>query len=268
MQARVPGAYRIDAAIAPAGAAGYGEDRNRWTLGVTVGAWRGPGGKVSTDELFLRLPGVHKQQLAVLMRKLPGLALVRLDLHAAPERCRYDGGYERWEGVLDAVVATNIRDADLAAWVEAMRKPLIVRDEMLGSLTFDRALSWYEGRRVLEGAEYKLAVVIEDPPDVERDAATLESLRARVGEIEAQLPRYRHAAGEQLLVLYNDEWRDDDAPRLTREQFTNRLVLASVYMHPDGGIDIFFGDADLFGGHQIHLRLDAPDAVPEVGLVG
>lgn len=261
-------AFAIDAAIAPSGSAGYGEDRNRWTLGVSVGAWRGPNGVVVTEDLFLTRPGLREPELIALRNKLPALALVRLQLRAAPEKRRYESGVERWEATLEAVVTTNVRDAALAAWVEEMRKPVVIRDDVLGSMTLDRALSWYQGSRIVDGGTYTLAVMIEEPPDVARDAATLEALRARVEEIEAQVPRYRESAADELLTLYNEEWRDEELPRLTREEFMARLRVHAVHLQSDGRIDVYFDDDDLFAGHVIHVRLEAPDRVLEVGIAG
>jgi hypothetical protein len=258
----------IVAAVAPSGAAGYGEDRNRWTLGVSIGAWREPGGAVVIDDLFLTLPGLHKQQLALLMAKLPGLGLARLALNAAPMKRQYDSGLERWEATIEALVTTDVRDAELAAWVEEMRKPVVVADPALGTLVLDRASSCYRADRMVDDQPYRLVVVIEHVPDAARDAAILAALRDRISGIETHVAHYRQAAADELLGVYNESWWEEDLPRLTPEQFMSRLRLKSVYVQPEGGVDVYFDDDDLFAGHVVHVRLDVADRVLEVGLAG
>lgn len=267
-QAEKPAGFRIDVAVAPSGAAGFGDGSELWQLGVLIGAWRVPGGALSTEELYLTRPGLTRAELRPLQDRLSGLALARLRLKAAPAKRRYPSGHERWEAVIESIEATEIGDRELVAWVDKMRKPIVVRDEALGVLTFDRALSCYQAKRKLGAARYELTIELDSAPDVARDAVRIQALREVVAAVEAGVPRYRMAAAEKLLENYNDAWRNEDEPRLSRAQFAARLSLATIHVLASGGIEVFFEDGGLFAGHVIHLRLDSPDRVRTIDIAG
>jgi hypothetical protein len=96
----------------------------------------------------------------------------------------------------------------------------------------------------------------------------LAAVRGTVGELEARVPRYRESAADELLELYNEQWRDEESPRLTRAEFMARMRLHSVHLDSDRGIVVSFNDDDLFGGHVILLRLAAPDQILEINIAG
>jgi hypothetical protein len=268
LQAQPAPGHLIDVAVAPSGAAGFGDGSERWQLGVSIGAWRVPGGALSTEELYVRRPGLTHDQLRPLQDRLSGYALARLRLKAAPAKRRYPSGLERWEAVLESIEAAKVVDRELVAWVETMRKPIVVRDDVLGVLTFDRTLSRYQAGRSLGSVRYELTIETSTAPDAVRDAATIKALRGVVTAVESGVPRYRQAATAKLFDVYNDSWRNDDEPRLTRTQFASRLTLDSVHVLPDGGIEVFFQDGDLFAGQVIHLRLDTPERVRSIDIAG
>lgn len=267
LQARETG-FVIDAAVAPSGAAGFGDGSKHWLLGFPVGAWRTPGGALSTEEIYVTRPGLERSQLQSLQDRLTGLALVRLRLTAPPAKRRYPSGHERWEAVLESIEPSKVNDRELTTWVEEMRKPIVVRDATLGVLTFDRPLSSYQAKRSLGGMAYDLAILINTEPDVGRDSAAIKSLRATIAAIEAGVPRYREAAADELLQNYNDNWRNDGDALLTRREFASRLTLDSISVDSTGEIDVFFKDGELFAGHVIQLRLDSAGRVRSIAIAG
>jgi hypothetical protein len=267
LQAREAG-FVIDAAVAPSGAAGFGDGSKLWLLGVPVGAWRAPGGALSTEEIYVTRPGLERGQLQSLQDRLSGLALVRLRLSAPPAKRRYPSGHERWEAVLVSIETSEVNDRELTAWVEKMRKPVVVRDDILGVLTFDRSLSSYEARRSLAGVPYDLAILIDTAPDAGRDSAAIKSLRATVAAIEAGVPRYREAAADELLENYNDNWRNDGDAVLSRREFASRLTLDSINVDSNGEIDVYFKDGEMFAGHVIQVRVDSAGRVRSIAIAG
>jgi hypothetical protein len=268
MQAEAAAGFKIEVAVAPSGAAGFGDGGESWTLGVLIGAWRVPGGALSMEPLYVKRPGLKHDELRPLQDRLRGLALAKLHLSAAPEKVRYPSGHERWEAVLETIEATEVDDRELLAWVEEKNKPIVIRDEVLGALTLDRTRSYYLAERTVGGVGYEIMIGLGTEPDSRRDAAKIKALRGIVTAVEAGVPRYREAAVDELLEDYNAQWRNEDDPRLSRAEFASRLTLDSIHIEPRGKIDVYFRDGDLFAGHFIELRLDTPDRVRSIGLAG
>jgi len=80
--------------------------------------------------------------------------------------------------------------------------------------------------------------------------------------------RVRAFAAKELLELKNDTWLGEDEVEVSEEEFKSRMVIESVGFHPDGDIEFWFADGDLFWGHsiQVDARLaDGPTAAQMCG---
>jgi hypothetical protein len=225
-------------------------------------------GFVGTLPLYVRRPGLEHDELRPFQDRLCGLALAGLRLRAAPVKVRSPSGHERWEAVLETIEAMEVDDRELLAWVEGKRKPIVIRDEVLGVLTLDRTRTHYQAERTVGDVRYEVMIRFGTEPDSRRDAGKIKALRGIVTAVEAGVPRYREAAADELLENYNAQWRNESDPPLSRAEFASRLTLDSIHIEPRGKIDVYFKDGDLFAGHFIELRLDTPDRVRTIGIAG
>lgn len=73
-----------------------------------------------------------------------------------------------------------------------------------------------------------------------------------------------------LLPMYNDEWRDEDAPVLTDVEFRSALGASEVNVWEEEAMMIYFADSGLFAGHLIEAFVEGPDndRRVSVGIVG
>jgi hypothetical protein len=84
------------------------------------------------------------------------------------------------------------------------------------------------------------------------DLAKTISLAVRVVEnIHSFDEEARAKATKDLLGTYNDNWRNEDEPILSESEFKSKLLLTHIGFLGTTGIDMFYNDGELFGGHSI-----------------
>ncbi len=125
-------------------------------------------------------------------------------------------------------------------------KPTLT-DAVLGELTYNEHLAWYQGQvtRAPLGS-FTVALSTESAAEV---ATMLRDAGQWVRDIVAIDRRARAYAAGALLDLYNDEWREEAV--LSPADFSQRLTLESVTFYPDGSVEVFYDDGDLFWGHVV-----------------
>ncbi len=136
-----------------------------------------------------------------------------------------------------------------------MPDTLTMHDDVLGTLTWNEQLDWWEGEaELLPGHVIRISVGVEDeaaPTDAEMAQARAVFLRLREREPEARI-----VAAEELLDIYNDEWNDDEP--LGEEEFMARLTLEDLSVAADGSAELFYSDDNLFSGHTVLVSV-GPD---------
>ena len=138
-------------------------------------------------------------------------------------------------------------------------------DPDLGLLTWDEGLEWWEGSILLSSvAPYRLYVFARASHTPARNitkAARLSILRLR--GLESACRRY---AADQLLGVHNSEWTTG-AP-LSTEDFARRVTPDGIEVHETGYAEVHFGDAGLFSGHGIGVRIRPDGAFQEAVVEG
>jgi hypothetical protein len=121
-------------------------------------------------------------------------------------------------------------------------------DPILGAMTFNPDLSWWEGTfTTIEGNTVPLYVSVADDSDAEQVLPTagqlLQNLAPKIDEAKV-------CACNDLLPLKNESWLEDEQ-ELSPADFISRLSLESITLSPEGECEIFFADGELFWGHVI-----------------
>ena len=143
---------------------------------------------------------------------------------------------------------------------EALSRPIPRRSRshathpVLGELTFDANLDWWQTRMEVGGVELRVDISVDPSVDPEPAFDAAADVVARIDP--AALAAY---AASKLLDLHNDTWRDDeDGPPIDAATFAARLTPVSLSIELDGaGAMLWFDDGDLFYGHVVHVELDA-----------
>ena len=151
-------------------------------------------------------------------------------------------------------VVGKVRDVRFDALIEEYEKPVVIVSP-LGNFTFDRHYDWYEGTIDYLGEPCDVLINVEAG---ETDATTplkrLEELCQDLTRIDRLVRDY---AADEMLENAAD-WCEED---LTRDEFKQRMTIASLGIDPDGSADFSFDDGDMFAGHTIIVYL-GPDNTP------
>lgn len=143
-----------------------------------------------------------------------------------------------------------------AIWAE-YTKPILLKDEVLGTLTLDRELSTFDGTCRWMGSEVRISLDV----DMEKKASwtrAVNVMKKLLADQETWDKALRAMAAQKLTVRAN-EWladndqtdRDPEKDPITEEEFARRIVLTDFSVSPGGRFTAWFEDDDLFWGHVI-----------------
>ena len=141
-----------------------------------------------------------------------------------------------------------------------------IHDDVLGTLTWNGQLDWWEGRVELAPGHaigLSLGVEEEESAPSEEETAQARRLLLRLREHE---PEARIVAAEELLDIYNDEWNDDEP--LEEEEFMARLTLDDLSIAADGSAELFYRDDNLFAGHTVLVTVGADGNFEDADIAG
>lgn len=140
-----------------------------------------------------------------------------------------------------------------------------IKHEILGELRYDTKFDWYESQVVFYETQLSISLSIEDNDKV-------ESILTRASSVVQHLKRYAKDAEEyavkNLLELKNETWLDEDETFLTSEEFKNRMMLEGLVFSPDGEVEFYYNDGNLFFGHCILITMDKNNCFIDASISG
>jgi hypothetical protein len=138
-----------------------------------------------------------------------------------------------------------------------------IEDELFGTLSYDARVRWYRARVEFSPSHrVELAISVEG---VDADIA-IERARRVFPRVQLQEAALRRAAACEKLALYNDQWSQGE--RIDAEEFSRRIALSSITIHPEGEVELWYADGDLFAGHWIAVSTDSELHFHHVELAG
>jgi hypothetical protein len=126
-----------------------------------------------------------------------------------------------------------------------------ISTKLFGELQFDPDVDWFEASSTWNGNEIRLVFPVDEDTLQDNALASAEALWSAQAKWNSEIETF---ASEGLLEIKNNEWRDDDEPKLTAAQFLDRLTLETISIASDGDFEFWYNDGDLFGGHSIVVR--------------
>ena len=141
-------------------------------------------------------------------------------------------------------------------WAE-YTKPILLEDEVLGTLTLDREMSIFEGPCKWMGKEVRISLDVE----IEKKASwtrVTNVMKKLVAEQEVWDKSLRAMAAQKLTAQAN-EWladndqtdRDPEKDPITEDEFARRILLTEFTVSPGGRFTAWYEDDDMFWGHVI-----------------
>ena len=135
-------------------------------------------------------------------------------------------------------------------WAE-YTKPVLLKDEVLGTLTLNREMSYFSGTCQWMGKEVQISLDVE----IENQASwtrTRNVMKKLLAEQETW-DRSLWALAARKLTTQANEWLADKDP-ITEEEFTRRILLTEFSVSPGGRFTAWYEDDDLFWGHVITVE--------------
>ena len=141
-------------------------------------------------------------------------------------------------------------------WAE-YTKPILLEDEVLGTLTLDREMSIFEGTCKWMGKEVRISLDVE----IEKKASwtrVTNVMKKLVADQETWDKSLRAMAAQKLTAQAN-EWladndqtdRDPEKDPITEDEFARRILLTEFTVSPGGRFTAWYEDDDMFWGHVI-----------------
>ena len=141
-------------------------------------------------------------------------------------------------------------------WAEYI-KPIVVEDEVLGTLTLDREMSFFNGicRWMEKDVQISLDVDIENKSSWTRVRNVMKKL---IDDQETWDKVLRGFAAKKLTSLAN-EWladndqtdRNPEKDPITEDEFGHRIILTEFSVSPGGRFTAWYEDDDMFWGHVV-----------------
>ena len=142
------------------------------------------------------------------------------------------------------------------------RKPVVLQDDILGELTYDKLLKSFEGNIDWLGGKVHLSLSVDkdNKSGITKAKKLLKTMVLEQEKWDADLREF--AAGK--LTKLACEWAesDEEAAKITEESFAKRISLSLIWMSSGASFSAYFDDDELFFGHSI-----AVSGSPKKGLV-
>ena len=158
----------------------------------------------------------------------------------------------------------------LEAVLEEYKKPVVLEDQVLGTLTLNRKFHMFETTLSWNGKEISLMLDIdlENQDSWESACAGAKEMATRQKEWDE---RMRGFAAEQLTELANDwlaEEKEEEAASITQETFAERIALSELSVASDGNFTAYYDDDDMFWGHAVEVRGSLKEGPNSANIVG
>lgn len=149
------------------------------------------------------------------------------------------------------VLEKDVACPELEEILAEYRKPIILQDDALGELTYDKQIKSFEGNIAWLGGKVHISLYV-DKDNKSGITKAKKALKTMVSEQEKWDADLRSFAAQKLTKLAC-EWAesDEEAAEITEESFAKRISLSSICMISGGSFSAYFDDDDLFFGHCI-----------------
>ena len=166
------------------------------------------------------------------------------------------------------VLEKNAACKELEEILAEYRRPIILQDDILGELTYDKQIKSFEGNIAWLGGKVHISLYV-DKDNKSGITKAKKALKTMVSEQEKWDVDLRSFAAQKLTKLAC-EWAesDEEAAEITEESFAKRISLSSICMISGGSFSAYFDDDDLFFGHCITVCGSLKKGIVSVDMEG
>ena len=157
----------------------------------------------------------------------------------------------RLDFLLVDVIEKNVKSPELEEILAEYKKPIIIEDDILGELLYDRTINSFDGH--IPWLDKKIDISL----DVYKDNKSgITKARKAMKEMLSDSKRWdtdmRTFAAIKLTDLARD-WceSEEEALKITEESFADRIGIESISMTSGGSFTAYFNDDNIFAEHCI-----------------
>lgn len=149
------------------------------------------------------------------------------------------------------VLEKNAACKELEEILAEYRKPIILQDDILGELIYDKQITSFQGSIIWQDGKINIILDVDkdNKGEITKAKKALKTMISEQAKWDADL---RSFAAKKLTKLAC-EWAesDDETSEITEESFAKKISLSSIWMTLGGSFSAYFDDDDLFFGHCI-----------------
>ena len=160
------------------------------------------------------------------------------------------------------VLEKNAACPELEEMLIEYRKPVVLQDDVLGELTYDKLLKSFEGNIAWLRGKIHISLYV-DKDNKSGITKAKKALKTMVLEQEKWDADLRNFAAKELTKLAC-EWAEseEEAALITEESFAKKISLRLLWVTAGGSFTAYLDDDELFFGHSI-----AVSGSPKKGLL-
>ena len=149
------------------------------------------------------------------------------------------------------VLEKNAACPELEEMLIEYRKPVVLQDDVLGELTYDKLLKSFEGNIAWLRGKIHISLHV-DKDNKSGITKAKKSLKTMVLEQKKWDADLRGFAAKELTKLAC-EWAesDEETALITEESFAKRISLSLIWLTAGGSFTAYLDDDELFFGHSI-----------------
>ena len=158
---------------------------------------------------------------------------------------------KRLDFLLVDVIEKDVKNPELEEILTEYKKPIIIEDDILGELLYDRTINSFEGH--IPWLDKKIDISLDVDKDnksgITKARKAMKELYLGVEKWDAEM---RTFAAKKLIGLARD-WceSEEEALKITEESFADRIGIESISMTSGGSFTVYFSDDDIFAEHCI-----------------
>lgn len=166
------------------------------------------------------------------------------------------------------ILEENVSCAPLEEILDEYRKPVILHDNQLGTLTLRKEYSMFQGHIQWRGRKIEFFLDVDNG-----SKATWTKARNAMKKMLADQKQWDHNmrvfAARSLTSLANDWQQEEEQTHpITEKDFIKRITPESINMTSGGNFTAYYNDDDMFWGHSIEVSGTLRQGVQSADMVG
>lgn len=165
---------------------------------------------------------------------------------------------------IERIIEQNVAEPRLEAIREKYLAPVSIEDRA-GTFCLNRKYDWFKGQ--IDWLGTPMEILLDKDSDSDTAEKALRTLHLFLDDAEKWDKILRDYAAQQLTELAND-WRQEDDPEITEEEFSKRIGIPKFHINDEGGFEAEYEDDDMFGGHWVVVYGDEDGTLKEAQIEG